>query len=307
MQTILVTGGTGLIGKTLVPFLQQKGYRIIILTRNAKGKAASENLSYAEWDIKKQTIDIAALQQSDFIIHLAGAGVMDERWSDKYKKEIVDSRVKSSELLVKNLSENTNEVKAIVCASAIGWYGEDVQKGKAFTEDDPAATDFLGETCRLWEESISAAEKLNIRVVNIRTGIVLDKNGGALAEFTKPVKFGMATILGSGTQIVSWIHIKDHCRILLQAIEHSNMTGSYNSVAPEPVSNRVLVTTVAKILKGSLYVGVPVPSFFLKLFLGQRSIEILKSCTVSCTKIKNTGYSFIFPGIKAALNDLLAD
>ena len=305
MQTILVTGGTGLVGKTLIPFLTQKGYKTIILTRNVSDKTPTEHTSYAHWDVKKQTIDITAIQQADFIIHLAGAGVMDEKWTEKYKKEILDSRVKSSELLVNSLAANKNEVKAIVSSSAIGWYGEDDQKGKAFTEDDPAATDFLGETCKAWEESITAAEQLNIRVVKIRTGIVLDNNGGALSEFTKPVKFGIATILGSGTQMVSWIHIEDHCRILLLAIEHTNMTGSYNSVSPEPVSNKVLVTTVANVMKGNLFVGVPVPTIFLKLILGQRSIEILKSCTVSSTKIKSTGFNFIFPSIKAALNNLL--
>lgn len=305
MQTILITGGTGMIGKTLLPFLVQKGYKLIVLTRTINDKKPIENIEYAQWDVEHQQIDVAAVQKADFIIHLAGAGVMDKRWNDAYKKVILDSRINSSKLLVKALTENRNEVKAIVSSSAIGWYGKDFDSAQAFTEDDPAATDFLGETCRLWEESISAAEALNIRVVKIRTGIVLGNDGGALAEFTKPLKFGVASILGSGKQMVSWVHIQDHCRILLQAIEHTNMTCSYNSVAPEPVSNKTLVTTVANILKGSFYVPVPVPTFVLKIILGERSIEILKSCTVSCTKIKSTGFSFIFPGIKAALNDLL--
>ncbi len=206
---------------------------------------------------------------------------------------------------MKALKENKNEVKAIASASAIGWYGKDMVQGKAFTEDDPASKDFLGETCRIWEEKITAAEQLGVRVVKIRTGIVLDEHGGALAEFVKPIKFGIAGILGSGKQMLSWVHVEDHCRILLQALEHSNMTGSYNSVAPEPVTNKSLVIAAAKIVKGSFYVPMHAPNFALKIALGERSIEILKSCTVSCTKIKNTGFNFIYPGINAALNDLL--
>lgn len=305
MQTILITGGTGLIGKTLVPFLTAKEYQVIILTREKEDHTALPNVSYALWDIKKQEIDIAAVQNADYIIHLAGAGVVAHKWTKEYKKTIQESRTQSSALLVKTLRENKNEVKAIVSASAIGWYGTDKLNNKAFTEDDPPATDFLGETCRLWEASISEAEALNIRVCKIRTGIVLDKNGGALQEFIKPIKIGMAAILGSGKQMVSWVHIEDHCRIILQAIEHTNMSGSYNSVAPSPVTNKQLVLQAAEILKGKFFVAMHVPAFVLKLMMGDRSTEILKSTTVSCTKIKNTGFTFIYPSIKPALENLL--
>ncbi len=305
MQTILITGGTGLIGKTLVPFLTSREYQVIILTRNKEEHNSLPNVSYALWDIKKQEIDISAVQKADFIIHLAGAGVVDHKWTKDYKKIIVESRTQSSALLVKALRENKNEVKAIVSASAIGWYGADKSANKAYTEDDPPAKDFLGETCRLWEESISKAELLNIRVCKIRTGIVLDKNGGALQEFIKPIKFGLAAILGSGKQMVSWIHVEDHCRLILQAIEHSNMSGSYNSVAPNPVTNKQLVLQAAEILKGKFFVALHVPVFMLKIMMGSRSTEILKSTTVSCTKIKATGFTFIYPSIKPALENLL--
>lgn len=306
MQTILITGGTGMIGQTMVPFLTNKGYAVIILSRSKEDQKTLPNVSYALWDIKKQQIDIPAIQKADYIIHLAGAGVVDKRWTKEYKKIIVESRTQSSALLVKALRENKNEVKAIVSASAIGWYGPDTQANKAFTEDDPSANDFLGETCRLWEESISAAEKLNIRVCKIRTGIVLDKNGGALQEFIKPIKLGLAAILGSGKQMVSWIHIEDHCRIFLQAIEHSEMKGSYNAVAPGPVTNKQLVLQAAEILKGKFFVTMHVPKFVLKLMLGESSTEILKSTTVSATKIKGTGFTFIYPSIRPALENLLS-
>lgn len=304
MQTILITGGTGLIGHALIPLLQEQQYNIIVLTRSAPDKPL-QDVEYALWDIKQKLIDVEALQKADYIVHLAGAGVMDHKWTNKYKQEIIDSRVESSKLIVDSLAQNKNEVKAIVSASAIGWYGPDVQKGKAFTEDDPPADDYLGKVCLLWEESISEASALNIRVVKIRTGIVLDDAGGALKEFVKPLKFGVGGILGDGKQMVSWIHIKDHCRIILQAIQHQDMQGAYNSVAPEPVSNKTLVKKAAQIKKGSFYISMHVPTFFLKLMLGQRSVEILKSTTVSCTKIKETGFTFAFPSLGSALEDLL--
>ncbi len=306
MQTILLTGGTGMISKTLVPLLISKGYKVIVLLRNQEVDKPFAEAEYAYWDVEKKEIDIEAVKRSDFIIHLAGANVMGQRWTKKYKQIIVDSRVNSAELLVQTIKQNKTEVKAIVSASAIGWYGEDKHAGKAFTENDPHAKDFLGETCYAWEEAIKQAEDANIRVCCIRTGIVLDANGGALAEFEKPAKMGFATILGSGKQVISWIHVADHCRIILQALTHSEMKGSYNSVAPEPVSNKVLVTTVCKILKGNFFIKMPVPTFALKLMLGERSIEILKSCTVSAAKIKETGFTFLYPTLSAALHQILS-
>ena len=300
MQTILVTGGTGTIGRTLIPFLQKNNYKVILLTRSLDQKPIAD-VEYALWDIKSKTIDVEAVQRADFIVHLAGAGVVDHKWTKKYKKTIVESRTESSALLVDTLAENKTEVKAIISASAIGYYGADTMKDKAYTEDDPPASDFLGTTCRLWEESIEKAKDLGIRVCTIRTGIVLTAKGGALPEFGKSLKFGVASILGSGKQMVSWIHVLDHCRIILQAIEHSNMQGAYNSVAPHPVSNKRLTTALAKVKKGSFYVPLYVPAFMIKLIMGQRSEEVLKSTTVSSTKIRNTGFTFVYPTIESAL------
>ncbi len=300
MQTILVTGGTGTIGRTLIPFLQKNNYKVIILTRSLEDKPY-ENVEYALWNIKNKTINVEAMQRADYIIHLAGAGVVDHKWTKEYKRTIVESRTESSALLVDTLRNNKNEVKAIVSASAIGYYGPDTMPGKAYTEDDPAGNDFLATTCKLWEESIEKAKVLGIRVCTIRTGIVLSAKGGALPEFGKSLKFGIASILGSGKQMVSWIHVMDHCRILLQAIEHSNMEGAYNSVAPQPVTNKHLTTTLARIRKGSFYAPMHVPAFVLKLIMGERSQEILKSTTVSSTKIRDSGFTFIHPTLQSAL------
>ncbi|MEO6231799.1 MAG: TIGR01777 family oxidoreductase [Ferruginibacter sp.] len=306
MKTVLITGGTGLVGSELTKHLTGKGYTVIILTRKMPDSDNDHpDIQYALWDVTKQTLDIAAVQKADYIVHLAGAGVVDKKWTEKYKKEILNSRTKSSELLVNTLKNNSNKVQAVVSASAIGWYGADpatVEKG--FVETDKNDGGFLGETCQLWEESVQGMELLGKRLVKLRTGIVLSNDGGALVEFKNPLKFGIAGIIGGGKQMVSWIHIDDLCRIFIEAITNENLHGVYNAVAPNPVSNKKLTLQLATSLRGKFYIPLHVPEFVLKIMLGKRSVEVLKSTTVSCEKIKNTGFTFLYPSIEAALLQL---
>ncbi len=306
MQTVLITGGTGLVGKHLTNHLSAIGYGIVILTRKIPAiKSPVPGIEYALWDVEKQTIDITALQKADYIVHLAGAGVFDKKWTIAYKSEIVKSRTESSALLIHALQNNSHSIKAVVSASAIGWYGEDPSPGKiGFIESDKAATGFLGDTCLQWEQRIEPVEKLGIRLVKIRIGIVLSNEGGALPEFKKPLQFGVAGILGSGKQVVSWIHIDDLCGIFTAAIENDQMTGSYNAVAPGPVTNQVLTLELAHQLKGKFFIPMHVPEIVLKTMLGERSIEVLKSTTVNGEKIKLTGFTFLYPSIAAALHQL---
>ena len=304
-KNILITGGTGLVGNALCNMLTEQGYAVTILTRSTNKTSNNPAIDFAHWDINNHYIDPAAISKADYIIHLAGAGVVDKKWTAAYRKEILDSRVKSSELIIKSLQNNPHKVKGIISASAIGWYGLDVKENYQFVETDPADNHFLGETCRLWEESIEPATKLGIRVCKIRTGIVLSTKGGALVEFMKPIRLGIAGILGNGKQIVSWIHIEDLCRIFIHAIENEHLNGSYNAVAPEPVSNKKLTITLAKIMKGIFFIPSYVPKFILKIMMGERSIEILKSTNVNCDKIRNTGFTFLFPSIEMALKNLL--
>jgi uncharacterized protein len=307
MATILITGGTGMIGKALTDALLEKNYKVIILSRQISVQQAEiRNLSFAQWNINSQQIDKEAISSADYIIHLAGAGVADKRWTKKRKKEIVESRVKSGELIVKALQEIPNNIKAVISASAIGWYGADpvIPNPKPFREDDPADAEFLGETCKVWEESLEPIKKMGKRLVKLRTGIVLSNEGGALKEFKSPLRFGVAAILGNGKQVISWIHMDDLVRLYIAAIEDQNMNGVYNAVAPDPVSNKELTLQLARIQKGKFFIPVHVPSFVLKMVLGEMSIEILKSATVSCDKIHYCGFVFFYPSIEAALQYL---
>jgi uncharacterized protein (TIGR01777 family) len=305
MQTVLITGGTGMIGQALRSELLEKGYRVIILTRNkAKVKSEYPNLIYAEWDVAQMKIDTNAIAQADYIIHLAGAGVADKRWNEKRKQEIVNSRVKSGELLVKSLNEIPNNVKAVISISGIGYYEPDTG-GKPFVESDSPHSDFLADTCVKWEAAIQPVETIGKRLVIFRTGVVLSKKGGAFKEFKKPLQFGFATILGSGKQIISWIYVDDVVKLFLYAIENNLLNGIYNAVAPNPVSNKELILQLAKAKKG-FYIPVTVPAFVLKIVVGEVRIEVLKSATVSSAKIESAGFVFQYPTIESAIQKLVA-
>ncbi len=310
MPSVLITGGTGLVGTAVKALLEHKGYEVVLLTRSKtplKGQA--------HWDINAGTIDSAAIAAADYIIHLAGAGVADKRWSTSRKQEILDSRTKSSALLVKALQETPNKVKAVISASAIGWYGPDQINthnndlaAQGFVETDPSYPDFLGTTCAAWEASIAPVTNntsgLQKRLVCLRTGIVLSKNGGALKEFLKPLAVRMAAVLGNGKQMISWIDVRDLAKMFVYALENENISGSYNAVAPAPVSNKTLTQTLAKVLYGKFYITTYVPSFVLKIMLGEMSIEVLKSTTVSAQKILNAGFVFDYPTITNSLSTL---
>lgn len=300
MAVICITGGNGMIGKHLANYLIQKEHKVIILSRTP-ASSSNNNITFKMWDIKKGYIDPEALSNTDAIIHLAGANVAEKRWTKRRKDEIVFSRTESGRLLVKALQSNPNRVKTIISASAIGWYGPD--RGQVFTEEMPNYPDFLGDTCRKWEESLYPIKEMGIRLVTVRIGIVLSNNGGALAEFKKPISFGIAPTLGSGKQIISWIHIDDLCRIVERSIGDISMQGVYNATAPQPISNKDFMLTLAKKMR-RFFIPVYVPAFALKIGLGEMSIEVLKSCTVSSAKLQQTGFRFIYPSLESALNQL---
>ena len=307
MATVLITGGTGMVGRHLTQKLIERGYKVIVLSRKSGAISPQGAVSFAKWDVENQTIEPEAIAKADYIIHLAGAGVADKRWSVQRKKEIVNSRTQSSAIIVKALKEVPNHVKAVVSASAIGWYGPDTTESlhTGFIENAKADTAYLGNTCKLWEESIEPVIALGKRLAKLRIGIVFSNDGGALTEFKKPLHAGLATIMGSGKQIVSWIHIDDLCRMFIHAIEHDEMNGAYNAVATNPVTNKQLIMALAKQMCGHIFIPVTVPAFVLKIMLGEMSIEVLKSANVNNDKIRSTGFDFLYPNVEAAFENLL--
>lgn len=300
-----------MVGTALTNMLVKAGHRITILTRNpatAKMKKGWEDqVSFAGWDVKGGKIDDGAVAAADGIVHLAGAGVVAEPWTDAYKKEILDSRINSSRLLLDSLARCKGSVKTFVSASAIGWYGADGEDGKPpFTENAPFAPGFLGDTCHLWEESVKPITDMGLRLVICRIGIVLSTEGGALPEFNKPLNFRVAGVLGHGRQVVSWIHVQDLCEIFQFALENETMSGIYNAVAPNPVTNKELTLALAGTRYGRAFITLPVPPFVLHIMMGERSEEVLKSTTVSAEKIRGKGFKFTYPEINMALSQLIS-
>ncbi len=304
MDTVIITGGTGLIGTALSKFLASAGFQVIILSRDPGAhRSSSPGITHAAWNMEEQSVSREAFQKSKYIIHLAGAGVADKPWTEKRKKEIVESRTRSSGLLVKALGSIPNEIVSVVSASAIGWYKQNASAQSV--ETDPPDSGFLGETCQLWENSIQPVTTLGKKLVILRTGIVLSNEGGAFPAFAKPVRYGIAGILGNGKQIISWIHIEDLCRLYMEAMINPGWSGIFNAVAPNPVNNRNFTLELAKKMKGSFYIPMPVPNFLLRMMLGARSEEVLKSSNISSNKLKQLGFQFIYPTIDAAFRELV--
>lgn len=306
MAIVIITGGTGLIGTALSKALVQRGDQVIIYTRNPPARN-DQNISYARWNVEEQTIDKEPIANADFLVHCAGANVAEKRWTTKRKREIVDSRVKSGQLICQALREVPNHVEAVFSSSGIGYYGADNPRQKTgqklFQETDPPAGDFLGTTVQQWEEAIGGVRDLGKRLVIFRTGIVLSNNGGAYKEFKMPLKFGLASVLGNGKQVVSWIHIDDLVRLYVEAIDNGGWKGIYNAVSPHAVSNRELITQIAK-HHGKLHVTARVPGLVLKAVLGEMSVEVLKSAAVSSGKIQQEGFQFLYPTIEEAVSNL---
>jgi hypothetical protein len=299
MATVLLTGGTGLIGKYLSKKLNEKGYRVIVLSRASHGN--SENTF--GWDIQNGKIDERAVSFADYIIHLSGANIGQKRWTKARKKLIIDSRVKSAQILFEAVKKSDHKIKAFISASATGYYGA-VTNNKIFNENDVPANDFLGQTCKAWEQSADKFEELGIRTVKIRAGVVLTKQEGALSKMMLPVKMGFASALGSGRQFLPWIHIDDLCNIYVKAIDDEKMKGTYNAVAPEHITNSEFMKTIAGVLHKPFWFP-NIPGIMLKLLFGEMSGILLKGSMVSSEKIRNAGYIFQFDNIKSALKNLV--
>ena len=292
MSKILITGGTGLIGKKLQQQLEEKNHTVVILTRNPALK------NEFKWDIAKEYVDDNAFKDITHIIHLAGAGIADKRWTNKRKQELIDSRVQSANLLFTKVKELKINLKGFISASGIGYYGA-ISSEEIFSENHLSGNDFIAKVCFEWEKAAHQFERLNIPVTILRTGLVLTKNGGALPKINTPL---FLATLGTGKQYMPWIHIDDLCDIYLKSVEDIRFTGIYNTVAPEHETNKSFTKKLSKSIAKPIF-PLNAPSFILKTVLGEMSSILLKGSRISSIKI-TTIYPFIFPDLKSALKNI---
>jgi uncharacterized protein (TIGR01777 family) len=297
---VLITGGTGLVGQVLSQLLISEGYAVSFLSRK---KAPIRDVKVFEWDIQKQIIDKEAIKSADYIVHLAGAGVADHRWSESYKREILESRILSTQLLYKAIQETPIKPKAFLAASAVGIYGFD--SGTDWVDENSSqGNDFLANVTKKWEQETLKIQKIGIRTAIFRIGIVLSKHGGALPKIMQPIQLFAGAALGSGKQYMSWIHIEDLARMFLFAIENAQIEGIYNAVGNAPVTNAEFTKAVAKAL-GKPLILPNVPDFVLKMMLGEMAVMALGGNKVSNQKIVDSGFEYKFNTLEKALNDLL--
>lgn len=297
-KKILIAGASGLIGSRLTELLLQKGYQVSQLSRSKKSGPIPSFI----WDVDRGVMDLEALEGVDTIIHLAGAGVADKRWTESRKKEILESRTRSSALLYKTLASANHPVKSVISASAIGYYGFGFGE-KIFTEDSQPGNDYLAQVTKQWEESVDKISLLNLRVVKLRIGIVLSNKGGALVEMAKPIRWGIGAALGNGKQYLSWIHLDDLCAMFIKAVEDETMQGAYNAVCGDWVTNKALTQLIAKILKRPLLLP-NVPAFVMKILIGEMAVIVVNGSKISADKIKKTGFVFRYSNLEDALESL---
>ncbi|MBT7425672.1 MAG: TIGR01777 family protein [Flavobacterium sp.] len=295
MEKVLITGGSGLIGRRLSFLLKSRGYEVRILSRSNNPK---NNYKTFVWNVSEQYINDSAFEGLNHIIHLAGAGIADKRWSEKRKKEIIASRVASTNLLYNTVKRLKTPLNSFISASATGYYGA-VTSETIFEEKDKPAKDFLGKVCSLWEDSIFQFNEIKIRTVALRTGIVLSKDGGALKKMKTPI----ITSLGNGKQYMPWIHIDDLCELYIKAIEDQEFKGAFNAVSSEHISNLSFSKKISKIFNHP-FLAIGAPSFILQIVFGEMSTIILNGSRISANKIKQAGFKFKFENLEKALKNL---
>ena len=297
---VLITGGSGLVGTLLSEELTQKGYEVVHISRH---KSNFSKYKIFLWDISKGLIEDGAFENVKHIIHLAGAGVVDKKWTDKRKIELASSRIDSANLIFKYLESSRHEVESFVSASAIGIYGFDTG-GILQTEDRiQLGDDFLATLTKKWEAAADQFSNLDIRVVKLRIGLVLSEQGGLLGKLVPIAYLGISSAFGSGDQFMSWIHVKDLSGIFMEAVKNKKIQGTYNAVAPNPVSNKEFLKSLAGVIDKPYFLP-NTPKCILKLIFGELSSVITGGNKVSSKKIEELGFSFQFPEISSALKDL---
>ena len=298
IKNILITGATGLVGSGLVKRLQACGHHISVLSRHPE-KVKFATAFY--WDVKKQEIDHACLKGIDTIIHLAGENIAGKRWTDKQKQIIIDSRVKSIELLYQAVTDTRAQIETIISMSAVGFYGD--RGNEVLTEESKRGDGFLAACCAAWEAAVDEGQKFGSRIVKLRLGVLLSNKGGALMSLEKPVKLFAGAPLGTGKQWVPWIHYDDLLSILAFAVENDAFNGTYNVSTPFPVTNAEMTQTLATTLHRPVW-PIKVPTFAMEILLGEMATIVLASDRTSVQKLLDTGFSFRYPHLRDALKEI---
>jgi uncharacterized protein len=295
--TIAITGASGLVGSQLTPFLTTGGHTVREITRSHKANTIHWNPETGELDPKQ-------LEGVDVVVHLAGENIGGKRWSAAQKKRILDSRVKGTRLLAETLAAMPAETrpKTLITSSAIGYYGD--RGAEILTENSPSGDDFLADVCRQWEGATALAAEAGIRVVTLRSGIVMAMNGGSLGQMLLPFLMGVGGVLGNGEQYFSWIALDDIIGVIHHTIMNPDMFGIYNASSPNPVTNREFTKTLGRVLRRPTLI--PVPTFGLRRLFGEMADGLLlSSARVMPERLTNAGYQFRYPQLEAALRHVL--
>lgn len=300
-KNVLISGGSGFIGKQLTRLLIENGFSVSILSRSDKQNTS--DINYYNWNVDNHYIDENAVFSADYVIHLAGENIAEKRWTAKRRQAIIDSREQSIQLIYDVLKNKNKKLEAFISASGIGIYGA-INGMEICSEETPSANDFLGITCLKWEAAADTIESLGIRTVKIRTGLVLGKDDGFLKKLTPIFKYRLGSALGSGQQYMPWIYIDDLCAIYLEALKNVNMNGAYNAAITDDTTNTIFSKTLAKVYGYSIWLP-NVPAFLIKLALGEMAKIILTGRRVSSEKIEKLGFKFQFVTLEDALRNCL--
>lgn len=295
---ILITGSSGLVGTALLPSLKAKGHQVQRLVRSAPDKAAGE----IEWNPERRMMSADSLEGAEAVIHLAGENVAEGRWTDEKKKRIRESRVKGTQLLSETLAQLHSKPQTLISASAIGFYGD--RGDEVLTEQSASGSDFLSEVCREWELATKAAAQAGIRVANLRFGVILSAEGGALKKMLTPFKLGLGGKIGSGKQYISWITLDDAIGAIAFALETESLRGPVNVVTPQPVTNLEYTKTLGRVLSRPTVFAVP--AFGARLAFGEMADALLLSSQrVEPARLKEAGFEFQYPELEGALRHIL--
>lgn len=296
---VLIAGGSGMIGTKIIDLLQGKEHEVAILSRSTQ---ISDKFKCYKWDLNSGYIDPKAIENTDVIINLTGAGIADKRWTNARKNVLIESRVKAASVIKNALLKTNHQLTSYISSSAIGYYGNSGQI--QMTESDaPLDTSFMAECCEKWENEATTLQSHTKNLSIIRVGVVFAKDGGAFPKILLPFKFGSAAYFGNGQQYYSWIHIDDIAEMFIYMMD-KKLNGIYNGVNPHPISLKNLIQIIKQEHRGFSIMH-PIPSFLLKLILGEMSAVVLNSNLVSANKISKSGFEFKYPDVRSAVKSLI--